>query len=162
MKIAIRDMPDKNNNLPSSPIFPLTVKALALLAGLLWLMSLFGPAMGGHSGASLAGVALTFGWYAFPWGPWAAFANFTLPWAVSQLLRNRFPQRALWLTLVLPATSWAYWKLLVEAALASWGLWAWTASIVCLLLSGVIAKRYMPPAAPRRKRGSFKLPPDLP
>lgn len=124
------------NPLParSSFLHRLTIGFAQLtLAGLL--VSLFAPTPFGCVGIQLVLASLVAGWVMPSAGAWAVLANFTGLWMCFAIINDKRPGLSVALTLLLPATSPGFWKMLGQATIDSWGPYAWTTT----LLIGVIA-----------------------
>lgn len=121
------------------------------LAVLLWFASLFGPVYEWRPEEMMHGykvlyVTLISGPLLPHIGPWAVLANFTLLIACRRIIRGVPPGRSLWLSFALPGTSPMYLVMLYAAPLELWGIWVWTAALVMLGVSALLARGAAGPA----------------
>jgi hypothetical protein len=108
---------------------------------MMWTLSLPAPALFGCAGAGLALKTLLGGWLILWQGPWAAMANFTVPWTCMCVLLDVRPKLPAWLTVVFPGTSAAFWHALGGATTKEWGIYLWTAAIVLTAMAALVRPR---------------------
>lgn len=117
---------------PLSPV-PANVRVWASLAIVFWLLSMWSPFERTGTGLLMLVITLTFGWGLVLLGPWAALANFTLPWAAAQLFRGRRALRPGVATLVLAFTAPGLLPWLLVSKSPSLAMWI--LSVACIGVS---------------------------
>lgn len=116
-------------------------RRFASAAIVIWTLSLPAPALFGCVGTGLAVKTLLGGWLILWQGPWAALANFTVPWTCMCVLLNVRPRLPAWLTVVFPSTSAAFWHALGSATTKEWGVYLWTVAIVLTAMAALVGAR---------------------
>lgn len=113
--------------------------ALVFTAACIWVVSWVAPTIDGEPGLKLVSMAVLVGWSAPQLGPWAVLANITFPLAGFRIANNGKFAWPMCLTVALPAISPGFWHFLDKADADNWGPWAWTASILLLILAALFS-----------------------
>lgn len=108
MEPNVLQLPTKNS---------LISKLFAIAALVAWITGLVAHVDWGTRGITLMLMGGTIGWILFPMGPWAVFANFTLPTAAIQILRDKSPRKAVIATYALCFTSFFFWSALLSSSI---------------------------------------------